>query len=312
MKVSVLISNYNYGRFLAAAIESVLEQTYRDIEIIIVDDGSTDESREVLGAYHDRVRTIWNANAGQATAINAACAASHGDIICLLDADDLFAPEKVAEVVAGFATSSDMCWIFHGLTYVQIESGEIVHVDQPRETQRCDFRQAARQGRLPYVHSSTSGLSFRRSFLEQLLPVPEEIRTVADNYLKFAAMALGQGMLLHAALGTLRIHDSNCYTFRPGISCLKARLKFVTARKLRERWPDLASLADRIVADGICDCWHGQGKAENQVSEKREYLRPLRAWQRTLIYAMATRNIAVRFFRPRSTPLSTMNVAVTL
>ncbi|MEJ7607357.1 MAG: glycosyltransferase [Bryobacteraceae bacterium] len=280
-------------------MDSVLRQTHRDIEIIIVDDGSTDESHEVLSAYSNRVRTIRKPNAGQAAAINAAFSDSHGEIICLLDADDLFVPEKVAEIVAGFAIGSEICWIFYGLTYVELVSGKIVYVDQPTQSQRCDFRQAARRGRLPYVHSSTSGLSFRRDFLEQLLPVPEELRTVADNYLKFAAMALSEGMLLHAALGTLRVHESNAYTLRRDVSSLKARRKFVTARKLRKRWPFFGSLANHIVADGISDYWLGRGKAEKAVSECRQYLRPL-PLQRTLIYAMAARITAARLFRPQS------------
>src|SRR6201988_707109 len=93
--VTILINNYNYSRFLPYAIDSALAQTYRNIEVIVVDDGSTDNSREVLAKYAGRVIAVQKENGGQPTAFNAGFAASKGDIICFLDADDLFLLEKI-------------------------------------------------------------------------------------------------------------------------------------------------------------------------------------------------------------------------
>lgn len=98
--VTALIVNYNYGRFLAEAIESALAQTYPRLEVLVMDDGSTDDSREVLRRYEGRVRTILKANGGQASALNAGIAAARGEIICFLDSDDAWSPGKVAAVVA--------------------------------------------------------------------------------------------------------------------------------------------------------------------------------------------------------------------
>src|ERR1700733_6356835 len=96
--VTILINNYNYGRYLSKAIESALAQNYSDFEIIVVDDGSTDESREVIARYAGKIKPVLKLNGGQASAFNAGYAASRGDIICLLDSDDWFLPGKVGAV----------------------------------------------------------------------------------------------------------------------------------------------------------------------------------------------------------------------
>jgi glycosyltransferase involved in cell wall biosynthesis len=105
--VTVLIDTYNYGHFLSRAIESVMGQTYpsTSIEILVVDDGSTDHTAEVVEQYGDLVRYIRKARGGQASALNEGFRQARGDIICLLDADDYFYPDKVRRVVAEFLSN---------------------------------------------------------------------------------------------------------------------------------------------------------------------------------------------------------------
>ena len=93
--VSVLINNFNYCNYLSRAIDSALSQTYAPIEIIIVDDGSTDQSRQVIAGYRSKIVSILKENGGQASAFNAAVAHSKGSILCFLDLDDRFYPTKV-------------------------------------------------------------------------------------------------------------------------------------------------------------------------------------------------------------------------
>src|SRR5690242_15345928 len=76
--VSIIIDNYNYGQYLQAAIESALGQTYHNIEVVVVDDGSTDDSREVIGRYDGRITAVLKENGGQASALNAGFVRSHG------------------------------------------------------------------------------------------------------------------------------------------------------------------------------------------------------------------------------------------
>jgi glycosyltransferase involved in cell wall biosynthesis len=93
--VSTIIPNFNYGRFLNKTIDSVLEQTHSHIEIIVIDNGSTDNSREVLESYGDRIKTIFQTNLGQAVARNVGISNASGDFIALLDADDYWEPSKI-------------------------------------------------------------------------------------------------------------------------------------------------------------------------------------------------------------------------
>ena len=97
--VSIVISNYNYGRYLRAAIDSALAQTYPPIEVVVVDDGSTDDSREVIESYGARILPVFKSNGGQGSAINAGFAASRGEIVMFLDADDEFLTDAVDEVI---------------------------------------------------------------------------------------------------------------------------------------------------------------------------------------------------------------------
>src|SRR5438094_3455630 len=92
---SVIINNYNYGRFLPEAIDSALNQTYRNTEVIVVDDGSTDNSRQIIARYNDSIEAILKPNGGQISALNAVVHASRGSVIISLDAADTLFPEGV-------------------------------------------------------------------------------------------------------------------------------------------------------------------------------------------------------------------------
>jgi glycosyltransferase involved in cell wall biosynthesis len=94
--VSIIIPCFNQGRFLAEAIESALAQSYRNIEIIVIDSGSTDETADVMTRYADRIRTITIENRGVSHARNAGIAISTGELIALLDADDRWLPDKLS------------------------------------------------------------------------------------------------------------------------------------------------------------------------------------------------------------------------
>jgi glycosyltransferase involved in cell wall biosynthesis len=100
LKVSVIIPNYNHARYISDAIQSALDQTYRPFEIIIVDDGSTDNSREVVAGFGDQVRYIWQENRGLAGARNTGIRAASGELIGLLDADDQWLPNFLDAMIS--------------------------------------------------------------------------------------------------------------------------------------------------------------------------------------------------------------------
>lgn len=101
LPVSIIIANYNYARFLSRAIDSALDQDYAKVEVIVVDDASTDGSAEVIASYGGRIKArLREENGGHAAAFNTGFAASRGAIVLFLDADDYLYPAAVSELLA--------------------------------------------------------------------------------------------------------------------------------------------------------------------------------------------------------------------
>jgi len=258
--VSILINNYNYGRYLRYAIESALSQTYAHIEIIVVDDGSTDDSRKVIAQYQDSITSILKENGGQASAFNAGFLASQGDLICLLDSDDCFRSDKVAKIVETFEKHDDASWCFHPVKllstddFAQLYLGEMLCENAKSEDCQIDFRSAIQNAELPTFVPATSGLCFTRSILKQILPMPEsEGVSISDLYIKYIALSLGQGYVLDQPLTFQGIHDHNAYT---GNKTLQQRQRFaqidvLTAYYMRTNFSHLGKLANKLIARGI-------------------------------------------------------------
>jgi glycosyltransferase involved in cell wall biosynthesis len=118
--VSVVIPNHNYGRFLSQALESVFAQTYRRVEVLVVDDGSTDGSLEVMRRYEGRIRSAFQANAGVSRARNLGVRESRGELIAFLDSDDWWLEEKLAKQVS-LIESGRFGMVYTGLRFVSEE-----------------------------------------------------------------------------------------------------------------------------------------------------------------------------------------------
>jgi glycosyltransferase involved in cell wall biosynthesis len=212
--VSILINNYNYGRFLGEAIRSALSQSYSNREIIVVDDGSTDNSLQIARSFGDQVRLIAKQNGGQASAFNMGFAASRGRIICLLDADDVFFPGKVARIVEVFRQNPDSGWCFENLKLFRDSQSERSSRDRYFAAGKIDAREAMLRGIFPQnIESASSGLSFRRELLARILPMPHaKSILLCDDYIKTACYALSPGIALDEELSLQRVHGSNLYT----------------------------------------------------------------------------------------------------
>lgn len=123
-KVSVVIPNYNYGRFLSEAIDSVLNQTCGPQEVIVVDDGSTDESRDILDSYGAKIRVLYQKNEGVGAARNKGAEMATTDFVAFLDADDYWCPTKLEKQLAVFQSDPDLGLVHCGLRYID-EKGEL-------------------------------------------------------------------------------------------------------------------------------------------------------------------------------------------
>jgi glycosyltransferase involved in cell wall biosynthesis len=128
-KVSVIIPNYNYEKFIAATIESVLSQTYENIEIIVVDDGSKDNSLKVLERFGEKLRVIQQKNAGVSAARNNGVQNSTGEFIAFLDADDIWLPEKLQRQIERFNADSEVGLVHCSMTLIDPQ-------DQPIDENR--------------------------------------------------------------------------------------------------------------------------------------------------------------------------------
>ncbi len=279
--VSIIINNYNYGRFLREAIDSALNQTYCYREVIVVDDGSTDDSNEIIESYRNRIISVIKENGGQASAFNAGFAVSQGDIICFLDSDDIFLPKKVAEVVDVFKSQPEINWCFHRLSFFDNDTGKII----PKNNysilpQNCDFRRDTERGKLPFIPTATSGICFRRSLLQLVLPMPEDIRITSDNYIKFTTLGLSIGCFLNKELVIQRVHGDNAYTLRKDKQQFKAIILILTAYWIRIKFPKLFRLANEICVNSLVIYWNTSGLNSEATDLVNKYFSSVTLWER--------------------------------
>lgn len=288
--VTILICNHNYERYLATAIDSVLAQTYRTTEIIVIDDGSTDGSRALLETYRDRVHVIFKSNGGQPSALNAGFRESRGAFICLLDADDRFAPTKVERVFDVFERNPDAGWVFHELDYID-EAGRPLELEAlaDRAHARTVLRRRARYGefahidlranfaagdKLGYACPAFSALSFRRSTLDAILPMPEDIARASDEFPKWAAIALFPGIHLGVALAQQRLHAANAASLRTDGRVEAATRYLKTAYHLRHRYAHIGPSTDKWFASSFGQLVGVMGtRAALSNEESRRYLK---------------------------------------
>ncbi|AYG63479.1 glycosyltransferase [Rhizobium jaguaris] len=211
--VSIIISNYNYARFLRRSIDSALEQSHDDTEVIVVDDASTDETADVVASYGSRIKTcLRKANGGHAAAFNTGFASSRGEIVLFLDADDYLYPNAVSEIVD--AWEEDTVQAQFRLHLVD-EDMQVRDVFPPQELpfDSGDVTpKLLQRGR--YRTTVTSGLAFKRSALDAVMPVPEkDFRQGADGYLVTVAPLHGKVTSIESCLGAYRIHGANHSVF---------------------------------------------------------------------------------------------------
>jgi glycosyltransferase involved in cell wall biosynthesis len=218
--VSIIIDNYNYGRFLADAIDSALGQTYARVEVIVVDDGSTDESRQVIARYGSRITAVLKENGGQGSAFNAGFQYSHGDVILFLDADDILLPTAVEKAVPLFRGAGVVK--VHWPLWLADEQGRSMGVLFPEQPlPEGDLRQSVLHVGPANTGNSGLGAAWSRGFLERIFPIPEGVyRIAADTYLFELAPFFGPLKAVHQPQGLYRQHGKNdhrCTAFEANI-----------------------------------------------------------------------------------------------
>jgi glycosyltransferase involved in cell wall biosynthesis len=191
--VSIIIPNFNYGCFLPAAIASALEQTYAQCEVIVVDDGSTDESRAIIAQHGSSISAILKRNGGQASALNAGLRAAKGDVIIFHDADDLLVPTAAERAIQAF-DGPDVVKVHWPMRQIDAQGNARPGLYPDGPLAEGDLREAVlKHGPHSFTSSPGGGAAWSRRFLDQVCPIPEAtFRTGSDLYLISLAPLFGR------------------------------------------------------------------------------------------------------------------------
>lgn len=207
---TVLIDTFNYGRYIEEAVRSVLEQDFpaEQVEILVIDDGSTDDTAARLEKFAGRIGYFHKPNGGQASAFNFGLERAQGEFIALLDADDVWMPNKLRRVYEALQSEPDAGMAYHRL-YQWTEEGQLSTRGHfiPVSGRVTDTRFAL----LCYPMMQTSSLVFRRKAMQDLLPVPEILRTQADAYLTALIIFICPVVGIDEYLAKYRLHGANLF-----------------------------------------------------------------------------------------------------
>jgi GT2 family glycosyltransferase len=251
LRVSIVVLNYNYAGFLPSSIGGACRQDWPHCEVIVVDDASNDESRAVIAAYGEQVRTVLQPeNRGHGAGINAGFAVAWGDLVIFLDADDFLRPTAARRLVESYET--DVALYQYRLDLVDSQGRAFdAYPLRERGWEDGDVRRLLlERGR--FSTTVTSGLAFDRRVLEQILPMDETaFRQGGDGFLLATAPLYGRVKTIDETLGAYRQHGAN-----------HSQFAFVVAERARwrlehdkMRYGALADHASRLGLPCAPDLW---------------------------------------------------------
>jgi glycosyltransferase involved in cell wall biosynthesis len=232
--VSVLIDTYNHERFIEDAIVSVLQQDIpaSDREFLVVDDGSTDRTRDIIRKFEPQVRLMRKENGGQASAFNFGIPQAQGEIVAFLDGDDWWAHNKLTRVVQAMVANPSVGIVGHGIVNVYSDGREQAEILREGFCFRANTMAGARLFRRRGAFLGTSRMTIRADLLRRIGAVPEEIEIQADEYLFTLAAVVMGAHILPEALTYYRLHEGNNFQLASG-----------DPQKLRRKQKSLAILA---------------------------------------------------------------------
>jgi glycosyltransferase involved in cell wall biosynthesis len=250
--VTAVVDTFNHENFIERALDSVLAQglSGSNLEILVVDDGSTDRTADLVRKFANKVQILRKPNSGQASALNAAISVAKGEIIAFLDGDDWWAKSKLQTVVRAFDANPSVGIVGHGLHQVDDLNGTSTVV-LPRSDCRIALTsvQDGINFRGTMCFLGTSRVAIRKKVLELVGAIPESLVVQADEFMSTMAVALSEAMLIKQPLTFYRLHAGNLYQFR-GDDAVKLRRKMqvlmALSAALRQGLPR-ARLQDSVV-----------------------------------------------------------------
>lgn len=187
-RVSVLVPTFNCAQFLGRALGSALAQTYTDHEVIVVDDGSTDETWDVVAQFASQVRYFYQANRGPTPARNLALSQASGELIAYLDADDLWVPNKLEVQVAFLDRHKDCGFVHSDVTIIDV-TDRVIRQRSNQETRRQVPQGYCTLDLLRWNHIELSSVVARRECLERTGGFDQRVQGAAD-YLQWILVAM--------------------------------------------------------------------------------------------------------------------------
>ena len=251
MFLSVLIDTYNHHSLIEKALRSVLEQNYPQdrFEIIVVDDGSTDGTAEIVRRFEPRIKLIGKENGGQASAFNMGIPKCRGEVIAFLDGDDWWAQGKLQCVAEVFSADPSLGMLGHAFIESFDDGSErVIKPDTPGQF-RLDSAANANYFRLNRCYFGTSRLALRADLARKILPVPESLIFEADEFLFTMAPALAASRVLPVPFTHYRVHAGNLFLGAGGNSAgerRKARVLACLADALGNSLPATSAAPEAI------------------------------------------------------------------
>jgi len=207
--VSVIICNYNYGQYLSEAIRSVFDQSYQNLQVIVVDDGSTDDSREILESVDDeRLQLIYQENSGQGAAFNAGFEKCSGEYVAFLDSDDFWYQQKLAVSIPAFQ-SGNISIVQHNMHIVDADSAHQGGVHPGVDSGRKSIHESYFKENHTGFFCPTSGIVCRKTDLDKIFPIDANWKICADVAFTRPLPIFGDIVTLGEELGGYRIHAEN-------------------------------------------------------------------------------------------------------
>jgi glycosyltransferase involved in cell wall biosynthesis len=214
LRVTAIVDTCNHEHFIERAIDSVLEQDFpgEQMEVVVVDDGSTDSTPQRIARYGDRVRYLRKENGGQASAFNLAIPEARGEVVAFCDGDDWWAKGKLSAVMEVFDRHPEVGIVGHGYFHVQDPQPPypVVGPDRERALELRTLEGAMRYRQLK-AFLGASKVAIRRDLFARILPIPEELVIEADEFMFTLAVALTEARVLPQPLFYYRFHENNLF-----------------------------------------------------------------------------------------------------
>ena len=203
-KFSLIINNYNYAKYVGEAIESALNQNDCNVEVIVVDDGSSDDSRDIIKKY-ENIFAVYQENKGQCAAFRAGLKVATGDIVIQIDSDDLLMPNTCSKIESLW--SDEVVYAQYRLIAFSEKGGDIGLIPRAPFT-REHVQHLIQKGRFPY--SPTTGNAYSTEVVKQVMDIVDPPDRFSPDGLLITCVPLaGKSITMNEPLGRYRIHDKN-------------------------------------------------------------------------------------------------------